>query len=428
MAKRRYRSSLASFIVIGTFVALPSMGFSETLEEAWQVALKVDHNVRAGQLRASGSEEKLDAAKGARLPRFAVGSSYKVLDSAPASISSGTEIETGEAGSLSYNGTVTVPLYSFGRVAENINAAQATLEARHLETKKSEQDLKLAVAEAYVAILRAERVLAVAKSHVESLAAHAQDVKNRQAQGMAARNDLLSAQVSLADAQQQLLQDNNRLDMAHTAYNRLLGRPLTQSVSVEALQVEPTDEDVDALTKLAIKQRPEMLLPSQYIASLRHQAESEKAKYGPQVGLVGGYDYTENRYQANEGAWSAKLSATWSLFDGGIANHRSKALRHEAEALIEDHAELESQIRLQVRQIWLEVQESQKRVDVTRKAQGQAEENLSVTRNRFNAGLANNTEVLDAETLRTKTHGNYDNAVFDAALSALRLQHAIGNL
>ena len=57
-----------------------------------------------------------------------------------------------------------------------------------------------------------------------------------------------------------------------------------------------------------------------------------------------------------------------------------------------------------------------------------AEENLRLTRDRYNQGLANNTEVLESETLRTRSHSNYFAALYDAELARLRLKRATGDL
>ena len=47
---------------------------------------------------------------------------------------------------------------------------------------------------------------------------------------------------------------------------------------------------------------------------------------------------------------------------------------------------------------------------------------------RYREGLSTNPEVLDAETLRAKSHNNYDNAVYDFFLATLRLRRAVENL
>ena len=53
------------------------------------------------------------------------------------------------------------------------------------------------MANAFIAVLRAEKALLVAQSHVTSLKAHAKDVSNLHQQAMVARNDLLAAKVEL---------------------------------------------------------------------------------------------------------------------------------------------------------------------------------------------------------------------------------------
>ncbi len=76
----------------------------------------------------------------------------------------------------------------------------------------------------------------------------------------------------------------------------------------------------------------------------------------------------------------------------------------------------------------LEIANARQRLAVTEKATSQAEENLRVAKSRYQNGIGTNTEVLDAETLRSLTHSNHNNARYDAALARLRLARAIGVL
>ncbi|RLA52761.1 MAG: hypothetical protein DRQ98_09680 [Gammaproteobacteria bacterium] len=76
--------------------------------------------------------------------------------------------------------------------------------------------------------------LEVANSHVTSLNALVQDVENMHEQGMVPHNDLLSAQVALADARQEAIRVQNGLDIAKSTYNRLLNRSLNQVVKLDA--------------------------------------------------------------------------------------------------------------------------------------------------------------------------------------------------
>ena len=147
----------------------------------------------------------------------------------------------------------------------------------------------------------------------------------------------------------------------------------------------------------------------------------------PQVAVNGGYQYQENRYQAFEGLWLVNVGMQWKVFDGSTS-HSSDAISRQAISLKEQRDDLTSKISLQVRQAWLDSQEAQQRISVTQQAIAQADENMKVTTDRYQQGLATNTEVLQAEDLRTKTYDNFNNASYDAALSDLHLRRAVGNL
>jgi outer membrane protein len=284
------------------------------------------------------------------------------------------------------------------------------------------------VAGEYVAVLRAQREVEVAESSLRSLQAHAYDVDMLFDHGQVPRNDLLAAQVALSDASQRMIQAANLLDTSRATYNRRLGRPLTAEVHLAELPEEVEARDVEILTARALRARPELARLTRQIETLRHQAGSLRAQGGPQVELMGQYAFQENRFQTPEGITSVGVGLHWNLFDAGRSCHEARAASAQAEALARLRADAESTIRLEVRRAWLDIQETERRVAVTREALQQAEENLRVARERYAAGAGTNTEVLDAETLRTRTYQNHYNATYEVALARLRLRHATGQL
>jgi len=405
---------------------------AESLPQAWDTALSVDRGLKASRENTAAASSLLDAAKSARLPNLALEAGYTALDKAPAAraefFGQSLQMPLAQKDSAAYRAMATLPLYTGGRITRGINAATAGLDAARLGESADAQNLKLRVADVYVGVLRASRMLKVTESHVASLQAHARDVGNLHEQGMVAKSDLLSVQVALADARQRHLQVANGLDLARAAYNRLLGRPLEQPVALDDLSPEATQEPLPALSERALAQRSELAALAQQIEAMRHQAAAVRGETAPQVALSGGYGYQENRYQVHPGQWMITLGAKWNLFDGGVVGHRANAVERQAAALTEQRDELASVIALQVRQTWLDVQETRKRLIVTQSAIAQAEENLLVARDRYANGLSTHTEVLDAETLRTGSQSNHANALSDAALAGLRLKRATGEL
>jgi len=405
---------------------------AETLQQAWETALSADRGLRAAQQNTAAASSLVRAAKAARLPGVSLEAGYTILNNEPT-----TRVELGgtsqqfavaEQDSYAYRAMATLPLYTGGRIKYGIEASKAGLDAAGYGEAGEGQELKLRVAEAFTAVLRTTQGLAVANSHVAGLQAHAADVQNLFDQGMVARNDLLAAQVTLADARQQAIRAENAVDITRAAYNRLLGRPLDQVVSLDEISPETASDPLPAVTERALRQRPELGALDDQIRALRHQASAVRAETGPQVALTGGFGYQENRYQVYPGQWSAALGVRWNLFDGGVANHRAAAVDCQAAALQERRDDLATVIELQVRQAWLDIQETRKRVEVTRSAIAQAEENLRVNRDRYTNGLSTNTEVLTAETLRLVSRNNHVNALYDAVLAGLRLKRAAGEI
>ncbi|MHB1037780.1 MAG: TolC family protein [Pirellulales bacterium] len=409
---------------------------AETLPEAWAAALSADQRLEASRFTVSAQQQGLCAAQAERMPQFGVASSYTVWDNQPAILFNlpiplplpPMQIPMAQRESFAMAAKASLPLYTSGRISEGIEAAGANLRAAHSDSLSTALDVKMRVADAYVNVLRSQRAVEVTDSNVKTLTAHSDDVQKRYDQNVVAKNDLLAAQVSLANARQRAIQAQTTLDTSRAAYNRALGRPLIAPVQLEELAIERTSGDPQDLTTRAMRLRPEIGTLSAQAQALRHRAESLRALTSPQVSVEGGHVFQENRYQAHEGLTSAAVVAQWNMFDGGRSRHQAAALLQQAESVLRLRADLETVVALQIRQAWLDVQETRQRIQVTRQAIDQAEENLRVTRIRYDTGAGTNTEVLDAETLRTQSYRNYYEAGYDAALADQRLHRAVGDL
>ena len=329
--------------------------------------------------------------------------------------------------SLGFHATVTQPLYTAGKIDSQIAAAGAEVSADRSEVDRTRLDVKMAVAELYVAVLRSKRVAEVAMSKVTSLKAHAQDVDNRFQFDKASRNELLAVQVALADAQQQEIRAGNTLDMMKAAYNRALGRNLMETVNIVELQGDGDPPSVDDLTRAAWQHRPEIAEIAARATALP-QAAAACSKTAPQVSFQGGYLYQGDKYIQPNGVAGIALTAEWNLFDSGRASHQATALSQRAEALMRMRRDTESMIALEIRQKWLEFQTAKQQIAFAKVAIAQADENLRVVRDRYVQRVGNNTEVLDAETLRAQAYMNLYNSSYEALLVRLRLRRAAGIL
>ena len=408
----------------------------ETLDEAWALALQQDHSLAAARNQAEAAGFEAQAARAQRWPTVAVGGSYTQLDDSPAFDFAFTglpltppelfEDDKYVMGSAS----LTIPLFTSGRISSSIAAAEARERGVGAQVTAATADVKLAVADSYVEVLRARKAHGVASSSVQTLEALTRDTTSMFERELVPKNELLAVQVALADARQNELRAANAAEVAAAAYNRRLGAPLDRPVELSEALAVPVElsQDLPALVEQAKSRRAELDAFDAQAEAYGQLARTERSRVLPQVALSGGYQYLENQFLDDETIGMAGIGVQWALFDGGQSRKRAAALDRNRRATEQQRADVASQIELQVRQAYLGIQESRQRVIVTAQAAEQADENLRIARERYTAGLGTQTQLLQAETLRVQALRNRDDASLDAGLAQLRLARAVGAL
>ena len=248
---------------------------AETLEDAWTLALQHDNGLASVRSQAEAAGFDAQAARAQRWPTIAVAGSYSQLDDSPAfdftftglpivppDMFKDDELIMGTA-------AITIPLFTSGRISSSIAAAEAMQRGASAQVTAATGDLKLAVADAYVNVLRARKALDVARSNVQTLESLARDTSSMFERELVPKNELLAAQVALADAKQNELRAANAAEVALAAYNRRLGAPMDRTAELDetiATAVE-VPGSLEALTEQALVRRTEL-------AALDAQAEA----------------------------------------------------------------------------------------------------------------------------------------------------------
>ena len=261
-----------------------------------------------------------------------------------------------------------------------------------------------------------------------------------------------------------MIQAGNELEVAQAAYNRLLGRPLTVPTQLdemalrsdhdlisgqphgstdhlpEALPGTPSPNNLDSgnapvqeadikrLTAAALISRTELAALASQAQSYAALARGAESINKPQVGVIGGFTHISDTHLANQDFWSGTIGASWLLCDGGRASRKAEALRLKEGQTLKQRNETASRIALSVRSIWLSLRSSRSALQVAKAAIVQADENLRETRERYREQVVNNTEVLDAETLRLQTYTDYYNAFYSVLQDQFRLRRSVAAL
>lgn len=430
-----HKHCLWALVVFMSILARPAA--AETLQEAWLVATAEDLTIEAAEIRVAAAEMELAAAKGSRWPTLNASASSTQFNETPAFDFSGAGLPGqlplfSGSSQLMADARVSWPIFTSGMISNSVQAARSSVDAQRMRSQAHAQDVRLNVAAAFVGVLRANSALRVANSQVQSLSQHVHDVENMFSTGAVARNDLLAAQVSFANAMQRQLQAQNSVDLTTAVYNKSLGRPLTEAASLDetlpGLDPRLDADSLPLLTQMAFLHRPELGELRSAAEAVGAQAKSTRAQSRPQLALVGGYTLLENDFLNREDFWSVGVGLQWAIFDPNQSRQKASALSLRSRALYREHRDLQSAVELQVRSAWLRLHETIARIELADHVVEQADENLRVTRDRYRNGEGTNTEVLDAEGLRTLSRSNYDKAQYDAAFARYQLQRATGIL
>ncbi len=431
-----YVDLLRAAALLLAWLGIPYTASAESLKDAWAMALKSDGAVAAARSDREAADADKTAAIRQRWPALDLTGSYTQFDNAP-NLNIATPAGQLQAPIWRHDGyamagaNVSVPIWTSGKLSGAIGAAAAGARGASALEVRSSADLKLAVAESYIAVFRARHALEVADSNVTSLKAHADDVRVMYEKQAVAQSDVLAAQVSLANATQQRLRAANSLRLADAAYNRWVGQPLDRTPELDEPKTNDSSASTDSLGSLtaqALEHRPELAAIQAQQEGLEQAARSERAQGLPQIVLQAGYNHVDNEILDRQNFASVGIGFQWRLFDSGQLQARTHALKSRAHAAEARLAELRSTVRLDVETAFYNHEDAAARIHAASAAVAQSEENVRIARELYGSGLGTNNQVLDAETLRIIALTNRDDAAFDVLLAEYRLQRAVGSL
>jgi OMF family outer membrane factor len=329
---------------------------------------------------------------------------------------------TGQA-QLIYN------IYTSGQRSANIGAAEEQLRFQELDVANQSEIIRLQVAENYYDLQEADESVRIRQSAVRNAEVTLRDAQALERAGVGTQFDVLRAQVTLANAQQQLSQALSQQRIARSQLATTLNVPDALSVNaadpvrLAGLWNLPLEDTI----VLAYQNRPEL---QQQLAQ-RNLSEQRRrlalAELGPQIRLVASYDLLD---QFDDGigvtdGYSLGVQASLRLFDGGAARARADQQRANIRIAETQFNDTRNQIRFQVEQAYSELRANLDQVNTANIALEQARESLRLARLRFQAGVGTQTDVIAAEDDLTEAEGNVVNAILSYNRALARLQRSV---
>jgi outer membrane protein TolC len=334
-----------------------------------------------------------------------------------------------------YSFTVEQPLYRGRSLVTGVELGELDLDLSKATMAQTQNDIILAVHEAYYNLLKTRKFEQVTEQSVEERKAHLKDSKAFYKAGLIPKNDMLQSEVQLAGAEIELLRAKNLSTMALARLNTLLRRPVETKIEVEdILKYEPSEISWEHAVEQAKKYRPELLQSEIVIEQADKNITLTRAPYLPAVTVSANYLKQGDNPIAQEyplgpsEVKTAQATLEWRFWAWGQSKDELAAARYNMKKAQENKTELLDNIILQVREAYVDTLEAEYNIEVTEKAIEQAEEDFRINQSRFKAQLSTTTDVLDAQTRLTRAKINYYNALYSYRISLMRLAWATGTL
>jgi outer membrane protein TolC len=410
-----------------------------TLDEAIRRGLDTSHRIAEATARGDAAEAVVGIRRAATLPQIAAQGGYTRTN------------HVDEFGILLPNNQLRViypdvpdnyrtrldlqwPIYTGGRLDALERAARIDATASADEIAAARSDLTLEMTRAYWALVMAAESLRVVQEAVGRAAAHLKDVHNQLDAGLVPPNDVFTVQAQESRQRMLAVQALANRDVAEAELGRLVG-------AAPGVALEPADAPAPApasttplpsLIDAARQQRPERAALEKRVRAAGERTRAASAGTKPVVAVAGGVDYARPnpRIFPREGAWrtswDAGVNVNWPLFDGGRARSEMAEAAAQTRALQERLADFDASLAAEIRQRIREVEASRAAIAAAADAVRSAAEARRVLGDRFAAGVATPTDVLDAQVALLQAELDRTQAMANAHLADARLARTLG--
>lgn len=412
----------------------PSAGggrLSLALQDAIQQGLAHAPRVREAQARESGAAATRDARSALDRPAVSASSTYvrtnHVDEFGVPQAGGGTRILFPDIpDNYRFRADVIWPVWTGGRVNALVSSAEAEMRASSADAAVVVADLTLEITQAYWALVMARETVAVIDQSLQRTDAWVRDVQVRLEVGLVSPHEVLMAQAQRARHQVQRIQAAHAASAAERELARLIGVP-GQGID----PVSPVGDVPDDLKVLITKPAAEIMALAQDTraergaftarqSAFRSAADAAMAALRPQVAAIAALEPSRpnNRFVPRQDewrtSWDVGVTVTWSLWDGGRARADRAVAESQVRVLGHRLEEFDARVAVEVQTRLSDIEAGRAAIAASEEAVVASTEAHRVLQERYGAGVATSTDVLDAQV-----------ALLEAALERTRLQAAL---
>ncbi len=428
----------------GPAATQPGSAIALTLGDAARLAARQSALARGARLRADEAGARVRQRKSDLLPTVSsyvqeagrtfntstLGIDFPATPGNPPLFDPQGQVE-GPINTLDVRGRVQQNLIDFGAIGR-VRSAQAQARSSSADADATAEQAATIATNAYVRAMRADADLRARQADTV-LATELLSIAQSQLQaGTGVGLDVTRARSQLANTRASLIASRNARDHAHLDLLRSLALPVGTEVALTDSLSATTDSgtlpDEAALVAQAIRNRPDLLAEDERIRAARQGLSAIKAERLPSLGLVAddGVIGKNGAKLLNTYTWG--LQVTLPMFDG----FKREARVQEQQSVVKEaevrRRDLEQQAQADVRGALIDLSGAREQLAAATERLSLAEQEVVQARDRFNAGVAGNADVVNASLALTSSRTLVNDAETLYQLARVSLARATGSV
>lgn len=420
----------------GFFIGISSINAQDKtnlkLEDAIQLAWTKSNEISLANTKVETKKQELQSAKNTQYPDLKLTGQFLQLteptihlelDAGSGSFPAPDRIAIGQA-------SLKLPLFAGMKIQNGIKLQDNLYQAENAMAYKTKEDVAMRVINYYANLHKAQRTIELLKENQKSAEQRVTDFIALEKNGIIPRNDLLKSQLQVSKIQLSLDEALNNEKIINYYLVTLLKLPSETKLAVTESDLInfpknslPTDEQP------AFQNRKDLEALQFQEKATQDNIKIAKGDYYPTVGLTGGYAALNvNNIMRLENAMFIGLGVSYDV--SGILKNSTQVKIAESKALEVKNTEelLKDNIRVQVQQALTNYDLAIKQNAVYNQAVEQATENYRIVKDKYDNGLSDTNDLLEADVEQLKSKIAETIAKVDVIQKYYELLSATGQL
>ncbi len=331
--------------------------------------------------------------------------------------------------SMMKNGTIgsvmaVQPVFAGCMIINGNKLARVGSEASELQLRMSENEVEKKVEQYFWQLASLQEKMKTIAVVEEMLANICKDVKVAVQAGVTMRNDLLQVQLRQNEVESQKVKLQNGIALVRMMLAQYCGLAddqfqIAYDTTESILMAQRRDH------QQALANTPEYQLLEKQVEAAQLQKKMAIGQNLPTVAVGAGYTYhnlldRDHTFGMIFASVSVPISGWWG---GSHAIKRKNIELLQAKEQLDDNAQL---LKIRMQKSWNDVEEAYQQLDIAKRSIEQAEENLRLNRNFYQAGTCTMSDLLQAQLLYQQASDQYTDAFADYHNKVIEYRQAVG--